>query len=322
MPKILLALLIISINLFALNRLKPTIIYHANGSITDTVYNNSKIYVSTNNGIVNVIDLKSRKIVKEIKIAKIKDFMGDLIDNHISSIDVSNNIILIVTQAENGKNEVFTYKNRLKKIISFKSGISISKAKFINKDIFIFVTLDSTLHYYNLKQNKITNKLNVTDKDSTFNSRFSDFAFNDDKTKIALADESGIIKIVDLKQNTIIGSLKDGNLDNVFDLMWRGDIIITGGKDKKSVIYNLSTNSKRVIESDFFVYGVAVSDNLKLGAYSIDSSNNIIIFKLNNLKKIYKLTNNNKSIVSIRFIGNNGVLVSTDSKNINYYKLK
>ena len=322
MLKILLASFLFCINLFALQTITPTKVYNINGAVMDSVYQNNKIYASTNSGVVDILDMNTNKIIKEIKIPQIKDFMGDLIDNHVTSIDVIGDRLLIVAQAQHGKNEIFIYKDNLEKIISVEKKLSINKARFITKDKFIFVTLDSELYTYDMIQNKIISKLDVRNEDSEFNSKFSDFCFNDDKTKIALADESGIIKIVDLGQNKIIKMLKDGNLDNVFKVQWKENILITGGKDKKSILYNLNKNTKKIVNSDFFVYGVALSDNLKLGAYSIDPQNNVVVFETNSLKKLYKLTGTNMTITSIVFLSNDEIIIASDSKKINYYKLK
>jgi len=322
MLKLLLITSIFCINLFAINTLTPTITYLVNGAVMDSVYKNNKIYASTNNGVVDIIDLKTKEIIKEIELPKIKDFMGDIIDNHVTSVDSLGDSILIVAQAAHGKNEIFIYKDELKKIISVEKKLSINKARFVSKDIFIFVTLDSELYTYDLKQNKIISKLDVRDEDAQFNSKFSDFCFNDDKSKIALADESGIIKIVNVKENKIIKMLKDGNLDNVFKVQWKKDILITGGKDKKSIIYDLAKNTNKVLDSSFFVYGIAISDDLKLGAYSIDPQNNVVVFKLDTLEKLYKLTGTNMTITSIEFLSNDEVVIASDSKKIHYYKLK
>jgi len=322
MLKKIIFLVLIATSVFAIDTLKPAIVYNVNGAVMDSVYKNNKIYASTNNGVVDIIDFKENKIIQEIQIPKIKDFMGDMIDNHVTSVDALDDMVLIVAQAEHGKNEIFIYKNDLQKVISADKKFSINKARFVSKDIFIFVTLDSELYTYDLKQNKILSKLDVRNEDSEFSSKFSDFCFNDDKTKIALADESGIIKIVDLKQNKIVNILKDGNLDNVFKLQWRKDIIITGGKDKKSIIYNLSKNSKKIINSDFFVYAVSLSPNLQLAAYSIDAQSNVVVLKTSTLQKLYKLTGTNMTITSIVFLSDNEVIIASDSNKINYYKLK
>ena len=322
MLKILFSTIIICTNLFAIDTLNPNIVYLTNGSVMSSVYKNNKIYASTNNGVVDIVNMKNNKIIKEIKLPQIKDFMGDMIDNHVTCVDVLDNNILIVAQAAHGKNEVYIYKDSLKKVISVNKKLSINEARFISKDKFIFVTLDSELYTYDLKQNKILSRLNIRNEDSEFNSKFSDFCFNDDKSKIALADESGAIKIVDLAQNKIVKILKNGNLDNVFKVQWKKDILITGGKDKKSIIYNLKNNSKKEINSEFFIYGVALSPNLKLGAYSMDAQNNVIIFKTDTLQKLYKLSGTKMTITSIEFLSDDEVIIASDSSKINYYKLK
>ena len=321
LKKLFVTLFLVS-NLYSITTLEPTKVYNINGAVMDSVYINNKIYASTNTGVVDVVDFKTNKILNEIKLPKIKDFMGDLIDNHVTSVDALDDKILIVAQAAHGKNEVYIYNNELKNIISSKENFSISKARFLSKDKFVFVTLDSEFYIYDLKEKKILSKLDIRNEDSDFNSKFSDFTFNDDKTKIAFADESGIIKIVNIEQNKIIQYLKDGNLDNVFKLQWRKNLLITGGKDKKAIIYNLDKKSKKVIQSDFFVYGVSINPNLKLAAYSIDPQNNVVVFQTNNLKKLYKLIGTNMTITSIVFLSDDEVIIASDSNKINYYKLK
>ncbi len=321
LKKLFVTLFLVS-NLYSITTLEPTKVYNINGAVMDSVYINNKIYTSTNTGVVDVVDFKTNKILNEIKLPKIKDFMGDLIDNHVTSVDALDGKILIVAQAAHGKNEVYIYKNELKNIISAKENFSISKARFLSKDKFVFVTLDSEFYIYDLKDNKILSKLDIRNEDSDFNSKFSDFTFNDDKTKIAFADESGIIKIVNIEQNKIIQYLKDGNLDNVFKLQWRKNLLITGGKDKKAIIYNIDKNSKKIIQSDFFVYGVSISPNLQLAAYSVDPQNNVVVLQTSSLKKLYKLIGTNMTITSIVFLNDNEVIIASDSNKINYYKLK
>jgi WD40 repeat protein len=322
MYKLLLVFFILLINAYGIKTLKPTSIYKSKGSVLDIVVKNGKIYTSTSAGLVDVIDFKSKKIIQEIKLPKIHDFMGDLIDSHLVSVDAFGDKILFVAQAEHGKNEIYLYNKKLKQIISKEQGLSIVKARFINDRYFIFATLDSELYYFDLKAKKILWKADIRADDEEFNSKFSDFAFNNDKTKIAAADESGNVKILNLSTKKVEKVLSGVNLDNIFKLDWKQNLIITAGKDKKAVIYDLSSNTHYIMSTDFFIYGAALSSDVTLGAYSLDPQNNVVVFNINTKAKKYKLTDNKMTITSIIFINNHEVIIASDSNQINYYKLK
>ena len=323
MLKILFVFLFVLLNLNALD-LKPTYIYEASGSVTDMVSSKDKLYVGTDASSVDVFDLKTKKLVSQIKVPQIKDFMGDVIDSKVYNVDEYNGKVLLTVQAAKGFREVHIFENnKLQTAISIEKRMFVSKAKFISDDEILFSLLGNEMYLYNYKTKKMIWRIDVRPPDAVFNSTFADFALNEDKSIAVVADESGDLKIVDLKKAKVIKVLASRNLDKVFKVDYKNNIIITAGQDGRCVVYNMNNESDYFLREKhwFLIYGAGLTPNGKLGAFSSDENNNVTIFNTKTKEKLYKLTQNIMTLSSILFINENEIFITTDSNKFNYYKL-
>jgi WD40 repeat protein len=146
------------------------------------------------------------------------------------------------------------------------------------------------------------------------------FSLTQDKSKIIVADESGIVTVLDTKTLSVLKKFKDLNLDNVFQVDTKNDFVITAGQDRRVAIYSLNDKIKYFKEASFLVYSVGLSPSGKLGAFASDEDNNVTVFNVNSKENLYKLTNNKTTLTNILFINENEVFVTSDDKKINYYK--
>jgi len=320
-------ILIFSLLFVGLNAkdLTPTYVYKASGGVTDIVTGNGKIYVSTQASCVNIYDLKTKKLIQTISIPKIKDFMGDIIDAKVYNVDIYKDKILLTSQGEKGFREVHIYdKGKLYTAISVEKKLYIAKAKFINEDTIVFSLLGNQMYLYNIKENKVIWKIDVKPKDADFNSTFADFALNEDRSIAVVADESGDLKLVDIKKGEVIKILANKNLDKVFKVDYKNNKIITAGQDGRCVVYDLKNNHDYFLREKhwFLIYGAGLSPSAKLGAFSSDEQNNVTIFKTNTKSKKYKLLKNSMTLTGVLFISEDEVFITTDSNEFNYYKLK
>ena len=324
MIKLFLVFLLLCVSINAKD-LKPTFIYEASGSVVDIVNDVNNIYVATDASSVDIFDLKSKKLIKSVKIPKIKDFMGDIIDAKIYNVDIYNNKILLTAQSIKGLREIHVWEDeKLNTIISIEKQLFVAKAKFIDDNTVLFSTLGNEMYLYDYKKSKILWKIDVKPNDATFNSTFADFALNEDKTLAVVADESGDLKIVDLKKAKVIKVLAGKNLDKVFKVDIKNNKIITAGQDGRCVVYDLKSKRDYFLREKrwFLIYGAGLSPNAKLGAFSSDENNNVTVFNTKTKSKLYKLTNNLMTLSSILFISNDEIFVTTDSNKFNYYNLK
>ncbi|QFR49742.1 WD40 repeat domain-containing protein [Sulfurimonas lithotrophica] len=315
MRKVILFFLILSSVYSA--QIKPSAKFVSSGGVVDLITNKDKIYSATSAGIVDIFDINTQKKVKSITLPKIKDFMGDMVDAKIYSVDKIDDKLLILSQGSGGYSRAFIYENeKLTSIIDESSYMAIIKAKFINKNTIVFGLLSNEIISFDIK----TKKRNWTNQAS--GAKFSNLVINEDKSEIVIADESGILKIMSAKDGKILKKLKGQNLDNVFQVDYKNGIIATAGQDRRVVIYATKFDSAYYKEANFLIYSVGLSPSGKLAGYSSDENNNISVFNTITKRKIGTYTDNKMTLTNIVFIDENRMLGASDDKTINLYKIK
>ena len=316
MSKIILFFMIIT-SLFSSNIIKPDLQLEADAAVRDIVNDKEKLYVSTIGGIVNIFDLKTYKKIKTIELPKIKDFMGDSVKAKVYSVDILNSKLLILSQAEHGYRTVYLYeKNKLRQIISIEKKLSIAKAKFIDSNTIVLALLSNDIISYDIQKEK----QNWTAQASQ--SKFSNFVLNKDKTQVVVCDESGNLHILDINDGKTLKTLSGENLDNIFQVDYKNNIIATAGKDRRTVIYDMKFNSAYYKTAKFFIYSVGLSPSGKIAGYASDENNNVTLFKTATKSKIGVFGGNAMTITNILFLNENDFFISSDNKIINFYRLK
>jgi WD40 repeat protein len=138
---------------------------------------------------------------------------------------------------------------------------------------------------------------------------------------IVIADESGILTMIDSKNFEIIKTFRNQNLDNVFQVDIKNNLILTAGQDRRAAIYSMNEKNNYYKEFSFLIYSVGLSPSGNLAGVASDEENNVTIFNTNTKENLYKLTENKSTLSNILFINENEIFISSDDKNINYYKL-
>jgi len=303
------------LNIFAKD-LTPNYSLKTSGGVTDLVLKNENLYVATTDSSVDIFNINTKEKINSIKVPKIKDFMKDTIEARIYSIDVLENNILILSQGENGGRNIDIYKDgKLNKIIEDKDRLFIAYAKFMDENHIVYALLSNQIYLYDIKNKKVINEVQISQ------SKFSNFKLNEDKSKIVVADESGILTLLNTKDLNPIKRFDTLNLDNVFQVDIKKDIFITAGQDRRCAIYSLDEKISYYKEASFLIYSVALSPSGKLGAFASDEENNVTIFNTTTKENLYKLTQNKTTLTNILFINENEIFVSSDDEKINYYKL-
>ena len=303
------------LNIFAKD-LTPNYSLKTSGGVTDLVLRNENLYVATTDSSVDIFNINTKEKINSIKVPKIKDFMKDTIEARIYSIDVLENSVLILSQGESGGRNIDIYQNgKLNKIIEDKDRLFIAYAKFIDENHIVYALLSNQIYLYDIKNKKLVNEVQISQ------SKFSNFKLNEDKSKIVVADESGILTLLNTKDLNSIKRFDTLNLDNVFQVDMKKDIFITAGQDRRCAIYSLDERISYYKEGSFLIYSVALSPSGKLAAFASDEENNVTIFNTTTKENLYKLTQNKTTLTNILFINENEIFVSSDDEKINYYKL-
>jgi WD40 repeat protein len=307
-------LILITINLFAIENLKPKKVFKTTGNTQSMYYENNKLYAGTSNGTVEIFDTEKDEKIEMIKLENIKDFMGDLIPAKIYSIDKLDDKILIVSQGQKGYRNIFLYENnKLEKIIGIEKNYIIQKANFVSDDSIIFALLSNQIGLYNFKTKKLIYLTQMS------YSSFSHYMMDEDKKTIATTDESGVVRLLDIQSGQIKKEFKALNLDRVYQVDLKKGLVLTAGQDRRAAVYD--DFSSYYLQFDFLLYSCALSPNANIGAIAYNEQNDILIFDIATKSYLYNLIGQNATLTQILFINQNELFTSSDSEEINYFIL-
>ncbi|RXJ85754.1 WD40 repeat domain-containing protein [Arcobacter cloacae] len=296
--------------------LEPNYSLIASGGVTDLVLKNNLLYVATTASSVDIFDINTKIKTTSIKIPQIKDFMQDTIDSKIYSVDVLADNILILSQGEKGGRNIDIYNDgKLERIISDENRLFIARAKFLDENHIIYALLSNQIYLYDIKNKKILNETQISQ------SKFSNFKLTRDKTKVLISDESGILTMIDTKNFELVKKFEGQNLDNVFQVDIKNEIILTAGQDRKAAIYSLNEKISYYKTFPFLIYSAGLSPSGKLAAVASDEENNVTIFEVDTKKELFKLKQNRATLTNILFINEKELFVTSDHEQINYYKI-
>ena len=77
--------------------IKPIATLPVSGLVSDFVEDDGLLYVATDAGVVEVIDLFTQKVVNQIHFKPMKTFMGDFVPVRVHSVDRFQGKTLLVT---------------------------------------------------------------------------------------------------------------------------------------------------------------------------------------------------------------------------------
>jgi len=294
----------------------PAFVYAGSGGVTDMVYKDAKLYVGTAEGAVDIYDTNAQKRIETITVPTIKDFVGDEVASKIYSVDIVNNKIMIASQGKQGYRRVHIYENgALKEVISSDQFYTIAKAKFIDENRLIIALLSNELILYDIKNSKELYREQISA------SKFSNFALNEKKDALVLADESGDLELIAVKDAKILKQFKGQNVDNIFQLDYKNGIIITAGQDRRAAIYSDDGRTAYYKEGSFLIYSAGLSPSGKIGAFASDENNNVTVFNTGTKADIVKLGSHKATLTGILFINEKELFTASDDTQINYWKL-
>jgi len=293
--KTLFSLFLLVSTLFSSN--EAVLQYKTSGAVTDMLKYDNRLYVATNASSVEVFDIKTAKKLESISLPKIKDFMGDIIDSKVYSVDVNDKKVVILSQGNDGFRRVHIYENKkLNLLISKKDRLFMSKVKFLDEDTLVLGLLGNEIISYDISKQKINWRVQVS------HSKFSDLALNEKKDEIVVADESGDIKLYSTNKGTLLDTLSGQNLDNVFQVDYKKGIVATAGQDRRVVIYDIENFSAYYKKAPFLIYSVGLSPSGTRVAYASDENNNITVFNTKTRETLGKFTGNKMTLTKIIFL--------------------
>jgi WD40 repeat protein len=317
MKKIILALMFTLMALQSSPTLSPTLAIEVNGTAKDMVLRGDELIIGTDNGVLQVYEYKNKKFTKQVILPKVKDFMGDMIPPRVFSVDkIDNSYLLLSESGKGGYANLWIYKdNNLTQLISASDKKPAIKARFIDKEHILLGFLSNEASLFNIKSKKEVYLVQLNE------SKFSDFALSDDKSRAVFSCESGILNIIDTKTGKMTKELKGVNVDNIHKVDFKKNIISGAGQDRRASIYDVTTGKGNHIEGSFLIYATGLSPSSKKVAFAMDEQNNITIYNTQSKSKISELKGQKSTLNNIIFKDESILFSSSDDSTIFMWKL-
>ena len=298
--------------------LTPTWKLDVNASVKDMVLHHHTLVIGTDNGTLKVYDLKEKKFSKTITLTKVKDFMGDLMPPKVFSVDaIDNKYVLLSDSGEGGYVNVWIDEdNKTTQVISAKDKKVIVKVRFVDASHVLFGYLSNEVALYDLVGKKELYRVQLNE------SKFSDFALNENNKQVVFACESGVLNVVEVSTGKIIQVLQGQNLDNVHMVDFKKDTVSAAGQDRRGALYDVGTGKGSYISSHFFIYATGLSPSSKKVAFTMNENNTISIFNRNDKSKIAELKGQHSTLNSIIFEDEDTVFASANNSVVMMWKLK
>ena len=293
----------------------------AAGGILDIAINKGQVAVATDKGVIEVYRQKTLKKRATIYFKDIFDFYGDPIRPKVFSVDIIGKkypkILSVIECTEGGRRLVLSSLSGKKKtLVEATSGLQMRKARFINAATALIALMSSELILFDIVKEKALYRVQITQ------SIFSDFQLGPAHKKVAFSSESGDVQIVEVANGKVIQTLSGGNRDNVFKVDYKNGFVLTGGQDRKAVLYREKNGRFQSFKSDFFVYAVALENHADKFAYLAGEQAQINIINVDSGKILARIPAQNCSVNNLRFVGDSRLLVFDESGYIQEWDIR
>ena len=308
---------LLSVVSFAVTSLAPIDSIEINGTAKDMILNGDTLVIATDMGHIEVHDTLKKEKVKEISIPDVKDFMGDMIPARVMSTDMINNTYLLLSDSgKGGYANLYLHKdNKTELLIDHTAKKPVIKARFIDETHILLGYLGNEVSLYDTKSKKDIYIVQLSE------SKFSDFAVNEDRSQAVFSCESGILSVVDVKSGKVLKELEGQNVDNVYRVDFKGGKVSAAGQDRRGALYDAKSGKGSYIEGEFLIYATSLSPSTKKVAFAMDEKNNISVYKISSKSKIALLKGQKSTLNMIIFKDENVLFSASDDNTIMVWDL-
>ena len=309
MKKILL-FLFLSVAGFAVPVFTPVDTIEVNGTAKDMVLHGDRLIVATDMGHIEIHDIVKNQKIQDIFIPDVKDFMGDIMPARVMSADGLNNKYLLLSDSgKGGYANLFVHENNATtQLIDHTNKMPVIKARFIDERHILLGYLGNEVSLYDMQSRKEVYKVQLSE------SKFSDFALNEDRSQVVFSCESGVLSVVEVKSGKVLIELQGQNVDNVYKVDFRSGVVSAAGQDRRGALYDAKSGKGSYIEGEFLIYGTALSPSTKKVAFAMDEKNNISVYNTSSKSKI-ALLKGQKSTLNVIIFKDENVLFSASDDN-------
>ncbi|MGB6020552.1 MAG: WD40 repeat domain-containing protein [Sulfurimonadaceae bacterium] len=288
----------------------------ASEAVSDFVKVGDTLIIGTEEGIIDIYDLKQDKLVDQIKRPKYKNILGDYMRSLILSVDYYEGRLLFVSRVLDGWRELYIYENRtLTNLIDETQKMTLQKVKFVDAERAIIATMGNELILFDIKKRKIIYKKQLN------YASFSDLTLDEEHTYLYTSDETPMISKIEINSGKIIEEYKKANKRDVFSIDYKNGLLLSGGKDRRVILYKTPEQYK-MTKGDFFIYGVALNPDASKAAFVKNESSEISVIDTNDLKEQYLLKGHEQTIIKIDFHLPNELITADEDDRLMFWRLE
>lgn len=308
-------LILFSINIFAKD-ITPYKYIKASEAVSDFVKVGDTLIIGTEEGIIDIYDLKKDKLIDKVVLKKYKNILGNDMRSLVVSVDYLDNKLIFIVRLLNTLSEFYIYENsKVIKVLDDSNKLALQKIKFVDAQTVMMATMDNTLILFDLKNKKIIYKkqLNLAS--------FSDFTFSEDKKYIFISDETPQISKIEIKSGKIVDVYNEANKRDIFSIDYKNNLLISGGKDRRVILYK-TPKTYKMTKGKFFIYSVALNPDASKAAFVKNETGEISVIDTNSLKEEYLLKGHKQTIIKIDFHTKNELITADEADKLMFWKLE
>jgi len=312
-------LIMVSLFAAAANVYGPTAYIDVNATTAkDLVIHDGQIVIATDNGHAEVFDEQTLKRIAVISIPHVKDFMGDSIPARVMSADeCEGRYLLLSDSGKQGYSDLYIYEaGKLQKVLNADDRKALIKARFIDKEHVLLGYLSNEVSLLNLATKKERYRVQLSE------SKFSDFALNEDKSQAVFSCESGVLSIVDVQTGKVIKTLEGLNVDNVYRVDFKNGKVAAAGQDRRGAIYDVATGKGYYIQGNFLIYATALTPSAKTVAFAMDEDNTISLYDTQSRAKKALLKGQKSTLNVMVFTDEHTLYSASDDNHVLVWKIK
>lgn len=303
---------------YSIETYTPVLQIKINGNAKDMVVYGNKLYIVTEQGLMQEYDYTAQKFTYTIELPQIKDFAGDMVPARIFSVDyIEGKYLLLSDSGKGGYTNMWIHENNAtKQIFGPENKKALVKARFIDPNHILIGYLSNEVALYDIGAQKELYRTKLSE------SKFSDFALNADKTQVIFSCESGILSLIDVQSGKVIKELKGMNLDNVYKVDFKQNIISGAGQDRRGSLYDAATGKGDYIEGNFLIYATGLSPEAKKVAFAMDERNDISVYDVDTKAKIALLQGQKSTLNAIIFKSETTLFSTSDDNTVMMWEIK
>ena len=295
--------------------IKPITTIKTSGMVSDFVEDKGFLYVATDEGTVDIIDLSKQVIVRKIKLPTLLTARGETIPARVHGVDRSHGKTLLVSSGMSAYRNIWVDDGKnLKKIIDEKKGMMPKKVLFTSDNKIIFGSFGSDIVLYDNNEGSKLYDRHISD------STMGDMVLSPDKKKMVISDESGNVRLIEVNSSKVQKTFSSEHVDNIYKVAYANNTIVTAGQDRRVGVYHVNGGAYH-LKSDFLVYAVGLSPSGKTGVYSSGLEHHLQLFDTKTKQKGDTLVGHYAIPNKILFINETSLISSGDEDKIFFWKL-